>query len=566
MARLALIAAPAVIPWPDVLPGLVICLARLFIPPLTSRFGHIIVVMWPSAYLARWWQAGASGGAPVGPAMATVRSVAARTALTIRCIAVGYIVLQLIIWHSFYSADPWRLAGPAVAVAWAAVIVARLRRSWPGWQLAGLDTGVHAALALGAMWCVPAAMRGDTSNWLYIVMAGQLVVPAWFAPTAVSAPLALMSAAAYWAGATMSPGPGSASTSPAAAAVLLITVAAVAWAAAWSLQRWATAADAELALADRDSRDQYVLLSRDIERREHERLLHDTVLNTMTALARGAGGDARGVVGRCRHDVTLMEYVLGDPGDPHDPGERPGNGEPQRNGEPPGNAEPGRAARRLYGGFLAAIEAVAIEMRARGLDVHVEIKGDVPGAARQPGWDLTAAVTAAESQPGPSIGPAVSGCVPAIPVPVVVAIAQAVREALTNVASHAGTGEAWVDVSPVASDGTDIGPGGDGARPARPGIEPAGDGAEPTGDGRAPAGIRVTVRDNGAGFDPGNVDPARLGLRRSIIERLADWGGRADVQSAPGEGTKVIMYWTGSQGPGGRAAAARTPERAGLPW
>src|SRR6266545_3046010 len=253
--------------------------------------------MWPPAYLARWRKAGASGSAPVGPAMATVRSVAARTALTIRCIAVGYIALQVIIWHSFYSADPRRLAGPAVAVAWAAVIVARLRRSWPGWQLAGLDTGVHAALALGAMWCVPAAMRGDTSNWLYIVMAGQLVVPAWFAPTAVSAPLALMSAAAYWAGAIMSPGPGSASTSPAAAAVLLLTVAAVAWAAAWSLHRWAAAADADLALADRDSRDQYVLLSRDIERREHERLLHDTVLNTMTALARGAGGDARGLGG-----------------------------------------------------------------------------------------------------------------------------------------------------------------------------------------------------------------------------------------------------------------------------
>jgi signal transduction histidine kinase len=448
--------------------------------------------------------------------MATVRSVAARTALTIRCIAVGYIVLQLIIWHSFYSADPRRLAGPAVAVTWAAVIVARLRRSWPGWQLAGLDTGVHVALALGAMWCVPAAMRGDTSNWLYIVMAGQLVVPAWFAPTAVSAPLAVMSAAAYWAGATMSPGPGSASTSPAAAAVLLITVAAVAWAAAWSLHRWASAADAELALADRDSRDQYVLLSRDIERREHERLLHDTVLNTMTALARGGGGDARGVVGRCRHDVTLMEYVLGDPGDP---GELPANGEPQRNGEPPGNAEPGRAARRRYGGFVAAIEAVAIEMRARGLNVHVEITGGAPG------------------------------CVPAIPVPVAVAIAQAVREALTNVASHAGTGEAWVDVSPVASAGTDIEPGGGDARPAGPDI-----------------GIRVTVRDNGTGFDPDNVDAARLGLRRSIIERLADWGSRADVQSAPGEGTKVIMYWTGSQGPGGRAAAVRTPERAGLPW
>src|SRR6266542_2581868 len=230
-ARFVLIAALAVIPWPASfraghLPGQ----ASFLLP--RPVFGHIIVVMWPPAYLARWRKAGASGGAPVGPAMATVRSVAARTALTIRCIAVGYIALQVIIWHSFYGADPWRLAGPAVAVAWAAVIVARLRRSWPGWQLAGLDTGVHAALALGAMWCVPAAMRGDTSNWLYIVMAGQLVVPAWFAPTAVSSPLALMSAAAYWAGAIMSPGPGSASTSPAAAAVLLLTVAAVAWVAA----------------------------------------------------------------------------------------------------------------------------------------------------------------------------------------------------------------------------------------------------------------------------------------------------------------------------------------------
>ena len=463
--------------------------------------------------------------------MATVRSVAARTALTIRCIAVGYIALQVIIWHSFYSADPRRLAGPAVAVTWAAVIVARLRRSWPGWQLAGLDTGVHAALALGAMWCVPAAMRGDTSNWLYIVMAGQLVVPAWFAPTAVSAPLALMSAAAYWAGAIMSPGPGSASTSPAAAAVLLLTVAAVAWAAAWSLHRWAAAADADLALADRDSRDQYVLLSRDIERREHERLLHDTVLNTMTALARGAGGDARGVVGRCRHDVTLMEYVLGDPGDPREAG-------------PPGSAGPGWAARRLYGGFLAAIEAVATEMRACGLDVHVEVEGGGALAGGVRDGQVTGAATGSRPCPPASV--------PAIPVPVSVAMAQAVREALVNVASHAGTGEAWVEVSPVAPDGTGRGPGGNGPGHA--------------GTGTQPGGIRVTVRDHGAGFDPGSVDPARLGLRRSIIERLADWGGRADVQSAPGEGTKVIMYWTGSPGPAGQAAAARAPERAGLPW
>jgi signal transduction histidine kinase len=51
------------------------------------------------------------------------------------------------------------------------------------------------------------------------------------------------------------------------------------------------------------------------------------------------------------------------------------------------------------------------------------------------------------------------------------------------------------------------------------------------------------VRDNGAGFDPAAVGPARLGLRRSIVERVADWGGQAAVRSAPGAGTVVTLRW-----------------------
>src|SRR6266571_8469790 len=149
--------------------------------------------MWPPAYLARWRAAGAPGGASAGPAMTTVRSVAARTALTLRCIVIGYAAVQVVIWHSFFVADPRRLAGPVMAVAWGGVIVACLRRSWPGWQLACADSGIHVALPLGLMWCVPAAMRGDTSNWLFIALAGQLVVPAWFARTRVLVPLAIAS-------------------------------------------------------------------------------------------------------------------------------------------------------------------------------------------------------------------------------------------------------------------------------------------------------------------------------------------------------------------------------------
>jgi signal transduction histidine kinase len=89
------------------------------------------------------------------------------------------------------------------------------------------------------------------------------------------------------------------------------------------------------------------------------------------------------------------------------------------------------------------------------------------------------------------------------------AIVHATREALANVAAHAGTGEAWVTIT--------LGPGT----------------------------LDVTVRDAGAGFDPARVDPARLGLRRSITGRVTDWGGRVSVRSAPGQGTLVTMSWPG---------------------
>src|ERR1700730_17735930 len=114
--------------------------------------------MWPPGYGARRWAAGASRSAPAGPAMTPLRSVAARIARTVRCVAIAYIDVQVVIWHSFYAADPWRLAGPAAAAAWATAMVAYLRRRWPVWQGAGSESGLFVALALSAGWCVPPAM------------------------------------------------------------------------------------------------------------------------------------------------------------------------------------------------------------------------------------------------------------------------------------------------------------------------------------------------------------------------------------------------------------------------
>ena len=84
------------------------------------------------------------------------------------------------------------------------------------------------------------------------------------------------------------------------------------------------------------------------------------------------------------------------------------------------------------------------------------------------------------------------------------ALCDATREALVNVAKHAGVDRAVVS-------------------------------ARSTGNG-----VEVTVRDQGAGFDP-LAPPPGFGLRQSIEGRLAEAGGTVSIWSAPGRGTRVSM-------------------------
>ncbi|NPC97554.1 ATP-binding protein [Nocardioides sp. zg-DK7169] len=82
----------------------------------------------------------------------------------------------------------------------------------------------------------------------------------------------------------------------------------------------------------------------------------------------------------------------------------------------------------------------------------------------------------------------------------------AAREAVTNVAKHAGTGRA-----DVYSEVTD-------------------------------AGVDIFVRDRGRGFDPDDIPTDRYGVRHSIVDRLQRHGGSAEIRSAPGEGTEVRLH------------------------
>ncbi|WP_369687782.1 sensor histidine kinase [Streptomyces somaliensis] len=62
-----------------------------------------------------------------------------------------------------------------------------------------------------------------------------------------------------------------------------------------------------------------------------------------------------------------------------------------------------------------------------------------------------------------------------------------------------------------------------------------------TGDHR---GLELTVADDGRGFAPGRVRRTALGLRDSVVRRMADVGGTADVRSRPGHGTTVRLRWS----------------------
>jgi signal transduction histidine kinase len=51
--------------------------------------------------------------------------------------------------------------------------------------------------------------------------------------------------------------------------------------------------------------------------------------------------------------------------------------------------------------------------------------------------------------------------------------------------------------------------------------------------------MRIAVEDDGVGFDPG-ADTSGFGLF-SVRERLNHLGGRVEIESAPGRGTRIVL-------------------------
>jgi signal transduction histidine kinase len=78
-----------------------------------------------------------------------------------------------------------------------------------------------------------------------------------------------------------------------------------------------------------------------------------------------------------------------------------------------------------------------------------------------------------------------------------------------------------------------------------------------------PDKVTAFVRDRGKGFELAKVEPGRLGVRESIIGRMARHGGRAEVHSRPGEGTEIMVEVARARS-GPRTEPVATPAEEGV--
>lgn len=108
-----------------------------------------------------------------------------------------------------------------------------------------------------------------------------------------------------------------------------------------------------------------------------------------------------------------------------------------------------------------------------------------------------------------------------LPADVHIALYRIAQEAMNNVIKHARANqvEIWLGCTACAPGETERQP---------------------------PKRITLLVRDDGKGFDPGNIPPDHLGIG-IMHERAASIGASLSIASQPGQGTQVTVVWEADQ-------------------
>lgn len=364
--------------------------------PRTPRAGliralrpHVQAASWSlrsPAQAASWPAHGRRDAHPADPAEAPRRTQAliARTIAVLRIAQVAPWPVAVALGSQSGIQHLW-LAGIVYGVqtgwslVWATIVLAR--NAIPSWAML-IDVGVAAScLLLAGLACYPQ----DATTWANSAVApamGTAVAAAAAWPLIVSAASGMLLALAYLSGVIR----GLTLSDTAWAATVgnitsLLGFAVIAGLVSHHLMRQAAASAAaavELAAARAHRASEE---SRDAERTRQYRMLHDTVLSTLSALARGGLDPSDPLVRqRCAADADYLRGLI---------------------------SSGGAAAGNQLQGELAA---VGRSQAALGLRVHVHC-ADIP---------------------------------PDLPESVVRGLTDACREALNNVIKHSGDGQAWV--------------------------------------------------------------------------------------------------------------------------
>jgi signal transduction histidine kinase len=178
-------------------------------------------------------------------------------------------------------------------------------------------------------------------------------------------------------------------------------------------------------------------LAAERERSRQHRLMHDSAIQTLEAVAAGLNSDMASVQAQARMEAARLRRSLKDA-----PSEE---------------------------GLDAGLSGLVAEFSDLGLDCELTLS-------------MHPQLTEATEQ----------------------ALLEATREALRNVLKHSKIGQAVISCS------------------------------------QADEGVKVTVRDHGVGFSSALIEQG-FGLRQSVLARLDEVGGQADVWAEPGRGTRVTL-------------------------
>ncbi|MFG2004565.1 sensor histidine kinase [Spirillospora sp. NPDC048911] len=384
---------------------------------------------------------------PAGPSGYALARTVLRFAIALRCGGVAAACVAAAVGDGTGISRGWQVAVLGGLAAWAAFFSVVAVRRGLGLPLITADTALVALAMLVQDRIVPGSMVVDETTWAIMLASTAIYVAQLALRPVVALPYAAVVIAAYLTGVQES-------TSQVR---VLFVQAAVVSAMMWLMRRGGRRADAIVAARDRERRRAMLEAARRVDERHHRLQMHDSVLAPLTMIASGAlQAGSPGLREGARQALQVMEEFSPSP--------------------PAAGAPVADLVERLEGLIAQLRPALSCDLTVAGERVAGERGSGEPRIE--------------------------------VPEPVASAIGDAVREALRNVAAHAGVPDASV------------------------GVEPCGD------------TVRVEVADRGRGFDPSRVPAARRGIRNSIVERMAMAGGIATVRSRPDEGTVVTLRWT----------------------